>query len=236
MFGFSDFVTWVFSGILAVLLSSFGIFYAVVGYSIGFLLGNILNIIFLFKEGVFRKDSRFNVKKIFYSFSLPMQAQYIITSSVSIIVPILSLFFPQGIIGYYSFAFMFYSATLLIPRALSSVLLPKVSELDGLKKYGDAKDMLIKAFVLYSLIVIVGIVGVVMLSEWFICFIAKEYLPSLFVFKNLLCFGLVFGYDAIYMSYLQALKRVKRVTLLTLLQNVALFVLSFIILRMPSSF
>jgi len=59
------------------------------------------------------------------------------------IIPILSLFFSQKVIGYYAFAWTFYSG-FDVPTALSAVLFPKISALHGKKDFLMAKRTLKK--------------------------------------------------------------------------------------------
>ena len=218
------------SSILAVLLSPLGIFYMVLGWGFGIIIGNSPNILFLIRKGVFKNQEQFDVKKIFFRFSLPIYPIELTVALVNSVVPLLSLFFSRDIISYYSFAFMFYVAALLIPNSLSLVLFPKFSELNGLENYSEAKNILRKSLVYYSFVLIIGLICVYSLSEWFISFLAIEYLPSLITFKAIVSLGLVFGYSVIYSNYLKGLGKVKKYALIVLLQNILLIIFSFILL------
>jgi O-antigen/teichoic acid export membrane protein len=229
IFAASQFLTLAISSLLGILLIPAGNFYIILGWSLGPLIGNLFAVKFFFEKNILKAYKEFDVKKIFLKFSIPIYFISIPTALSSIIVPLLSLFFSQQLIGQFSFAFIFYSATLLIPGALASVIFPKISELNGLKKYIDAKKLLRKALALYSLVALIGIPIVLLLSDWFILFF-KNYLPSLFMFKILIILGLTFGYNAIYSNYLQGLGKIKKYALLTLIQNILLIFVSFIIL------
>ena len=91
-----------------------------------------------------------------------------------------------GMGGDYGFAWIFYSGVLLIPMALTQVLFPKISELNGSKNIKGAKEELKKVFALYTPIVIAGIAGTLMFSKSVVTLIAPEYLPSLLIFKTLI--------------------------------------------------
>jgi O-antigen/teichoic acid export membrane protein len=231
LFSLSQFLNSVSSALLAVLLSPLGIFYMILGWSLGPFIGSLPIMFFLLKKRVFSGYEKTDLKRIFFKFSLPIYSIELSATLFSVIVPFLSLFFSQRLIGYYSFAFMFYFVTTLIPSSLSTVLFPKISELNGLKKHGDAKNILKRIFLYYSLIVILGLAFVFLLSEWFINLIAKDYLPSLLVFKVIVSLGLVFGYNAIYTIYLKGLGRVKKYAFFVLLQNAFLIIVSFILLN-----
>jgi O-antigen/teichoic acid export membrane protein len=230
LFSLSQFLNSASSAILAVLLSPFGMFYMLLGWSLGPLIGNIPSMLFLFNRK-FSNHVKIDVKKIFYRFSLPIYPVDLSTNLFTVIIPILSLFFSQKLVGYYSFAFIFYFAAMIIPNSLSTVLFPMVSELSGQKKYGHAKHILRKSFLYYSLIAVLGLTFVVLLSEWFIGLIAESYLPSVIIFKVIVSLGFIFGYNVIYTNYLKGRGKVKKYALFTLAQNIFLIIVSFALLN-----
>jgi len=230
LFSLSQFLNSASSAILAVLLSPFGMFYMLLGWSLGPLIGNIPSMLFLFNRK-FSNHVKIDVKKIFYKFSLPVYPVDLSTNLFTVIIPILSLFFSQKLVGYYSFAFIFYFAAMIIPNSLSTVLFPMVSELNGQKKYGHARHILRKSFLYYSLIAVAGLVFVFLFSEWFISLIAETYLPSLLIFKVIVSLGFIFGYNVIYTNYLKGRGKVKKYALFTLTQNILLILVSFALLN-----
>jgi O-antigen/teichoic acid export membrane protein len=213
--------------VLALILSRFGLFYIIIGWSLGQLIGSIPSIIYTLGKIRLRISSMIDVRRIFVGFSLPVYPIDLSTNLFMVIIPVLSLFFATELVSYYSFAFMFYYAALLIPNSLSMVLFPKVSELNGLKKYDHAKRILRKSFLYYTLIALTGLVFVAFLSKWLISTVAKEYLPSLLLFKVITSLGFVFGYNIIYTNYLKGLGKVKKYALFTLTQTIILIVISF---------
>jgi len=231
LFSLTQFLSSALPAILAVLLSPFGVFYMILGWGLGLLIGNLPNILYILnrKIGNFEK---FNVKRIFFSFRLPIFPVEMTLALTNAIIPLLSLFFSQKLIGYYSFAFMFYYVTMLIPISLSTALFPKVSELNGLKKHKDAKSILRKSFLYYSFVAVIGLIFVILLSEWFIKLISEEYLPSLPLFEAIVSLGFIFGYNVIYCNYLKGLGKVKKYALFTLTQNILLILISFILLNL----
>lgn len=236
LYSFSQFLTSASAGLLTVAFGYlFGVYYAIIAYGAGYLIGNLPTIKFSCAKKVFvRKNNQINldIKKIFFRYSLPIYLM-IIPGFLSIgIIPILSLFFSQKLIGYYAFAWIFYSGILLIPNALSSVLFTKVSELSGTKNFKEAKKKFVMAFIVYTPIVLLGIVGCLLISEVFVGIIAPAYLSGLVVFEALVCFGLVVGYLLIYGSYLAGLARIKRLTLLVVIQNISLLIVSFITVKL----
>ncbi|NIO45027.1 MAG: oligosaccharide flippase family protein [Candidatus Aenigmarchaeota archaeon] len=230
LYALSQFLNLSSSAILAILLSPLGIFYIILGWSLGPLIGNLFNIKFFFDKKILKKTKEFDVKKIFLKFSIPIYLTNIVVGLLNAVVPFLSLFFSQEKIGFFSFAFIFYSATLLIPMALSAIVFPKVSELNGLKRHEDAKNILMKAFKLYLIVAIIGIILVFLVSDWLFTTFFSGYMKSLFMFKILTIIGLIFGFNTIYFNYLQGLGKVKRFALFVLTQNILLIIISFILL------
>lgn len=230
LFSLSQFLNIASSAILAVLLQPLGIFYMLLGWSLGPLIGSIPCIAYLLKKKNLIKYEKIDMKRIFFGFSLPIYPIDLTTNLFTSIIPVLSLFFSLKSVGYYSFAFMFYYVAMLIPNSLSTVLFPKFSELNGLKNYKHAKHILKKSFLYYSLIAIVGLLSVVLFSEWFIGVIARDYLPSLLIFKVIVSLGFIFGYNVIYTNYLKGLGKVKKYALFTLVQNIFLIIVSFVLL------
>jgi len=231
LFSLSQFLNSASSAFIAILLSPLGIFYMILGWGLGPLIGNLPIIPFVLKKKIFSGYKKIDMKKIFLKFSLPIYPIELSATLFTAIIPFLSLFFSQKLIGYYSFAFMFYYVTTLIPNSLSAVLFPKVSELNGLKRYKDAKNILRRSFLYYSLVAITGLVFVILFSEWFINLIAKEYLPSLLIFKIIVSLGFIFGYNVIYINYLKGLGRVRRYAFFVLIQNILLIIVSFTLLN-----
>jgi O-antigen/teichoic acid export membrane protein len=231
LYSLSQFLTSFFPSILSVLLSPLGIFYMILGWGAGIILGNLPNILFLLREEFFKEHEVFDVKKILFSFNLPIYPIELTVALISSIVPLLSLFFSQKLIGYYSFAFMFYFAALLLPNSLSVVLFPKFSELNGLKRRVDAKNILKRSLLYYSIIAIASLIFVFLLSDWFIITFAKDFLPSLSMFNIITSLGIIFGFNVIYANYLKGLGNVKRYAFFVLLQNILLIIVSFALLN-----
>jgi O-antigen/teichoic acid export membrane protein len=231
LYSFSQFLTSASAGLLTIAVGYlFGVYYAIVAYGAGYLVGNLPNIRFSLAKKVFVKivQNDLDLKSIFLRYSLPIYLMIIPGFLGLGIIPILSLFFPQKLIGYYAFAWIFYSGILLIPSALSQVLFPKVAELSGKRNFKEAKGKLVRAFIVYTPVVLLGIGGCLLFSNLFVGIIAPAYLSGLVVFEALVCFGLVVGYLLIYKGYLAGLARMKRLTLLVLIQNVSLLGVSFI--------
>lgn len=231
-YSISNFLTLSSSGILMLIFGYFfGVYYALIGWSFSYFIGNFLLIRSSFRRGTFNKTKKFNVKKIFSSYSLPMYILFFPGFLSLAAVPILSLYYSQKIIGYYSFAMVFFNGISLIPSSLSSFLFPKISRLNGKKNKRVAEETLKKVLSLYSLVVIPGIITTIFFSDFFIKLIAPSYIPSILIFKTLVCLGLLLGYFLIYENYLRGLARLKRFAPIVLAHHITFLAVSFLVLR-----
>ena len=170
------------------------------------------------------------MKKIFFNFSFPMYILFFPGLLSSAAIPILSLYYSQKIIGYYSFSMIFFNGISLIPLSFSDFLFPKISSLSGKKNKRMAEAHLKKILSIYTLIVIPGIIGIILLSDFIIQLIASSYLPSILVFKTLVTMGFLLGYFLIYEHYLRGLARLKEFSLIFLIHNIIFLSISFLIL------
>lgn len=236
LLSFSAFLVSSIAAILIVALGYFfGVFGAILGYAIAFPLGNIPSLIFIYKKRVLaRPKVLFNTKRIFLSYSLPMYLIAIPSYITVAIVPILSLFFDQTLIGYYAFCLSFYVAVVTISSSIGQVLFPKISELNAIKDFKKAKSKLKRALAIYAPIVLLGIIITLLFSKAIVNILAPIYLPSLLIFKSLLVLGLFLGFFALYGVYLSALKRLKRAAVIVLAGNLLLLIVSFIVMDITS--
>jgi len=230
-YSISKFLTFSSSGILMLIFGYFfGIHLALIGWSLSYFLGNLPLMISSFRKGMFYDSKKFNMKKIFFNFSFPMYILFFPGLLSSAAIPLLSLYYSQKIIGYYSFSMIFFNGISLIPLSFSDFLFPKISSLNIKKNKRMAEAHLKKVLSIYTLIVIPGILGIILLSDFIIQLIAPSYLPSILVFKTLVTTGFLLGYFLIYEHYLRGLARIKDFSLVFLIHNIIFLSISFLIL------
>jgi O-antigen/teichoic acid export membrane protein len=230
LFSLTQFLNAASSAILAVLLSPFGLFYMIIGWGMGPLIANLPNIAYMLKKKMFSKCVKTDYRKVFMSFTLPIYPVEVVMNMFNVIIPLLSLFFSQTLIGYYSFAFMFYFVAQMIPMSLAQVLFPKISELNGQGRHVHAKEILRKSFTYYGAIAAVGIILTLLLSDWFVGTIASQYISSITLFKTILSLSFIFGFNVIYSNYLKGIGKIRTYALLSLVQNILLIAISFVLL------
>jgi len=231
LFALVAFLAYALPPMVAITLISSGLFYMILGFGLATAVSYLIALRFLFKVKAFTGFVHFDLRKIIWSFSMPMYGLYLIMALSSLTIPIFSLFFIQKIIGYLSYSLLFYTASLLVSGVISFVVLPKTSELNALKKYKAAKNLLGKTFSLYTPVAFFGSILVLLLSKLFISIVSPEYLPSLPLFNALVVLGLFSGYGMIYSAYLQGQGNVKRTAVVILAVNILLFLISYMFLN-----
>ncbi len=205
-------------------------FHTVLAYAISILIGSIICLPFILKQKLLMNIKGFNPNKIFLNYSMPMYLISIPSQIGFSITPILSIFFPQELIGYFSFAFMFYFAGSSVSSTLGAVLFPKVSRLNGQKKHSEVKKSLTRAFIIYTVVVVIGTTGVLLFSKLFMEIFAPKYLPGLTMFKVIVISGLILGYSNIMGSYYAAVAKIKETAILTIVQNIIVFAICYFLL------
>lgn len=226
----SMFLGYALPPLVSIFLIPFNLVYMIMGFGLSMALSYIITIGFLIKQKTFSSPIHFKMDRIIQSFILPMHWLFLVMALPSLAVPFFSLFFAQDVIGYFSYSVMFYTAAILIPGIISYIVLPKTSELNSMKKHVEARNLIKKAFILYTPVVIIGTIGVLLLSNLFLNLVSPQYLPGATIFKSIIIFGLFSGYGLIYSSYLQGIGNVKKTAIIILLLNISLFLISGLIL------
>jgi len=231
LFALSSFFAFALPPLASIILLPFNISYMLLGFGLATAISYIITLKFIFKVGAFKAPIHFDLKNIIWSFSMPMYILGIILSLSSLAPPLFSLFFTQETIGYYTYSLMFYTASLLLPSSIAFIILPQTSELNAMKKNERASNLLRKAFLYYTPIVLLGSLLTLLLSGFVIGLISSSYLPGLNILKTLIIFGLFSGYGLIYSAYLVGKGYIKRTALVMITINVLLFLTSAIILK-----
>jgi O-antigen/teichoic acid export membrane protein len=204
-----------------------GVFGALVGWGIGIFIGNILPWIETRKHFKGIKPAKFPLKPILKGYTLPMYLMIIPNFLGIAIIPILSIFFNQTLIGYYSFSLVFFNGIILLPSALYKVLLPKIAMMHGNNQKEEAKSMLKKMLVVYSAISVIGAICTLILSKDIINILSPKYLPGLVVFQYLIITCFIVGFMILLQMYYSAINSVRNTAIVVALQNIIQLAVSF---------
>jgi O-antigen/teichoic acid export membrane protein len=209
-----------------------GIFWALVGWGIGTMVGSIPMFLFTMNLNKGVKEKKFQMGKIFWEYSMPLYLMIIPNFLGIAVIPILSLFYPPVLIGYYSFAFIFFNGFILLPNALYQVLFPKFAMLHGDNKHHEVDNILKKTLLVYAGISIIGLLGTIFFAGTLIGLLAPKYLPGTIVFQIVMLSCFLVGFVRIFQTYYTAVNRIWAVTLTVVLQNFIIVVAGFIALSL----
>ncbi|MFA6280885.1 MAG: oligosaccharide flippase family protein [Candidatus Omnitrophota bacterium] len=224
IYAFSQMLTFAVMGLASYFLGrQFGIFWAIIGWASGYLLGNIVCLLFFFKKNIRESgEDALEFKSVFLSYSIPMYLMVIPGLIGLVAIPVLSVFFNQKLIGYLSFAMIFYQAAISIPTAFSTVLFPKFS---GLSNQGqELKQLVKKSILLYTPIAIFGSICCLLLSFGIISSFFPAYRDSILIFNFLVIYAFISGYLLIGRAYFSGTSRLKQLAILTFCQNIGLLI------------
>ena len=213
--------TFVANGALALAFGYLGgVFGAVAGWSLGYLVGNLLNIRFVLGSDLFARGERVDVRSLIVRYGLPMQVQQGIKNLELAVIPLASFFFDREAVGALALAMVFYRAIMLALTAFNAVLLPRFARLSLVR--GQARWALRQGWLLYTPVAVLGTVAAIVLAEPLIRLVDPAYLDAALLLKLLLIYGLVGGYAAILISYAAGTAKVRLAILVTLLQQAGL--------------
>lgn len=215
------------NGALAVGLALFGgVAGAIVGWGLGYVLGNAASMLYIVRSGGLRRGPKVGLKKVLLTYGLPMQVEQVVRGLELAVVPLWSLVFGEVEIGILAFAMVFYRPVMLVASAFNSVLMPRFARMGT---DGDwARRSRRQALMLMTPIVVLGSLAAVLLAETVIQWVDPAYLRAAPIFRILVVYGLASGYGAILVSYYAGLGRVKRAIAVTAIQQVGLLVVSYL--------
>lgn len=193
----------------------FGIQGSLLGAALAFAVGAIPAIRFILKKvGKRSKIRSFSYKSGFVNYSLPAYFANIPTYVTIIIIPILSLFFSQRQVGFYSFSLSFFTAGQLLPVSLGNVIFPKIARLKSENKESDGFETLKRVALIYTPAVIIGSILSIFLVKPGIAFIAPSFLEASRIVTIQIIASLLLGFFTIGINFVVATNRLKLATIL----------------------
>lgn len=232
LYGQSVFLSNTIAALLAVVLGgAFGPVAAVLGWGLGQLAGNFIIIRFARNQGLLDRFSfDRQVIPLWLGYGLPLfvleLANFLQTGMVSILAP----WFSARAIGYFAFAYTFYGAVMLMPAAISTVLMPRVAQLRASGESVSARRILLSALAVYSVVAGVGVLATWFATDIFLVRFLPAYLPGAFMFKGIVSLAFVLGGVTIYRGYLAIVYNPTRLAALTLGSNTLTVIVSYLLL------
>ena len=206
----------------------FGIKGALFGTAIAFVTGSIPAIRFILKKiGTRSKIRSFSFKSALVSYGIPAYLANIPTYISIAIIPLLSVFFTQRQVGFYSLSLSFYTAALLIPVTLANVMFPKVAELHSREKVKEAQETFVRLTLIYTPFAILGSILIIPVAEPLVRLLVPSFLPASKIIIIQTITALFFGYFAIGVNYATAAGKMRVATILNWFLSLIFLILAF---------
>lgn len=231
-FSLSTFLTFLFSGVFTLAGGYwFGVSGAVVGFAAGFLIGNIPSTLFVLRHKIIQRNAvRFDTRPILLRYSLPIFLTVIPNSLGNAYIPLLSPFFSRTLIGYYGFAFTFYSGIYLLIQSLYQLMITRSAGVQTKQRTGMHTSLLRRTFIFYAGLSLVSIVGILLLSRPIIGLINPTYAGGLDIFRGFLSAAFALGFLVVLSGYWSGVGKIKKALGALVVYNILLFTVSYILL------
>ena len=192
--------------ILIPLTIFFGLPLAIIAAGFSYILGSTFSIIYIFNQNIFKKTSKsiFVFPKLIFSYGLPSYFSNLPAYLFLGIIPIISLLFGQLKVGFYSFAFSFFSVTMIFPFVISQIIFPKIAG-----KPSSAFIILKRSLYFYSLIAMIEITFTFFLIKPIILLIAPQFMRSANLVIALITSGAILGSGILFITYFTALHKLR---------------------------
>ena len=242
LLGFQNFKLIALSSVLIPLLHllfgisltfAFGIKGALIGTALAFIVGNIPAIKFIFKKSLRTKKIRtFAFGAALKEYSIPAYFANIPTYVTILIIPLLSIFYQQTSIGFYSFSLSFYIAAQMVPVSLANVMFPKIAQLNGRKRHREAFETFKRINIIYTPFVIIGSLAIIPLAHPIVKHLVPDFLPAVNMIKVQTISALFLGYFSIATNYAIASNKLKMATYLNWVLSIIFVVLAFYVISL----
>lgn len=235
LYATTQFVKYGVAGVCSVVFGYlWGVPAAIGGWSIGWLASSLPNITYVVKNGLLKKTKQaaIDIKRMYVTYSVPAYFLAVPEFFNVGVIPLMSLFFSQRLIGYYAFAMIFYQAVILLPNALFQVLLPRFSRMSAQSIASEGGIALKKIYGMYSIIAIPSILLVHILTNPVIQIIDSQYLPGATTFKIMVSYGILLGYLIIYRSYVAGHAKMRKALVTVIIHLGSLLTISYYAISM----
>ena len=196
--------------------------------ALAFIIGSIPGIRFIIKKAKRKVRLKgFSFKSAVINYSLPAYFSSIPSYIFIVIIPILSLFYTQKQVGYYSFSLSFFTAAQLIPITLANVMFPKVAQLNAANKTSEAYKTFKRLIVIYTPIAICGIIFSIPIIKPVVSLLAPVFLPASNIIIYQVIASFIMGYFFIAVHYVTAINKLKMATVLNWILSISFGTLAY---------
>jgi len=196
--------------------------------SLAFISGSIPAIRFIIKKakrGVRLRS--FSYKSAYINYSLPVYFSSFPTYIYIVIIPLLSLFYTQKQVGYYSFSLSFYTAVQLFPLTLANVMFPKVAQLHSRNKKASAYQTFKRLLIIYTPVAICGSILSVSAIHPIVRLLVPAFLPATKIIIIQVIASFIMGYFFITVYYVTAINKLKIATVLNWILSISFGTLAY---------
>jgi O-antigen/teichoic acid export membrane protein len=227
IFSFSEFLRNICFALFSILSAYyFGLFAAIISIGLAYIVKSIPTIYMLFKSGILHIDNRpYNLRKLFFGYSLSMYVISLIQSSAVFIIPILSLFFTQTYVGYFGFALIFFSGSVMFANALETIMFPEISELSKICM-DRAWKKFTNVLTIYIPIACACFIFAMMTVRPFVSYISPKFIPCLPVAYALIFYGLFGSVISFLKIFYMATGQMRKSIYCSVAYNSILFIIS----------
>lgn len=228
LYAISVWATSAANGVLAVAFALVGgVGGAVVGWGLGYLIGNAVNLYDLAMSGDLRATgARVGIGRILWSYGLPMHLVQGLASLELAVVPLFGLLYDRQAIGALAFASVFYRSATRVTTSFSLVLFPHFSRLAD--DPATARASLGQASRLFAPLLAIGVLITLTLADPIVSLIDPSYLYAVPVFRALVVYSVLAGYGSILTSYYAGIGRPGPAIAVSAAQQVGLVLASYL--------
>src|SRR3989344_8587796 len=196
--------------------------------ALAFIIGSIPGIRFIIKKAKRKVRLKgFSFKSAVINYSLPAYFSSIPAYIYIVIIPILSLFYSQKQVGFYSLSLSFYTAAHLIPTTLASVMFPKVAQLHSRNKKASAYQTFKRLLIIYTPVAICGSILSVSAIHPIVRLLVPAFLPATKIIIIQVIASFIMGYFFITVYYVTAINKLKIATVLNWILSISFGTLAY---------
>ncbi len=196
--------------------------------AVAFIAGSIPGIRFIIKKAKRgTKINSFNFKNAVINYSIPAYFSSIPSYIYIVIIPILSLFYNQQQVGYYSLSLSFYTAAQLIPTTLANVMFPKVAQLHSRNKKVAAYQTFKRLLIIYTPVAICGSIFSIPAIHPVVRLLVPAFLPATKIIIVQVIASFLMGYITIAIFYVTAINKLKIAAILNWILSISFGTLAY---------